>query len=742
MSTNSRSLPDIVPCIDSILGKNLANFKNYKIPKIKREEETNSEKPLKTEIIKHRNNMKKDFETGRTKIINKNKNRKTVTNIKKKSMTHRSHTVNLKNGIDKNNNKVSAKDLNVKASTSKKSPEKNSSVKGGIKINSENIVSSNDISSTSYTTINPKISEKLIHLLSNPKLLPLIEILQDEEKIEKLQKILESPVLEKKSKIKNILNSQHTKCDEKTKLKKKKINKVKSYLNNSDDDESTSFGNYSDQLSVGKIKSKSSKHKKSEKKYKSSAVSDSKSVKFSKKSEEILLPYKLSIEDQSTSKVDLIETNSFDTKADRNNSNKSIKIPETEPKKLDTSNSKMFQANHELNIPKTQHCRTHKQTDNVNYNHVVPSKKNKTSQLDGHGEQNNKHNFDVEKSKATKGMTDNKKLKYKLKSKHTATHNSKKTVSSKLESKKNVRIENVKKKTKSKLCDKYQKNDKHLSKKIVADDEFKDKLYFQTADNTLKCKFCDYNDKGLNIVRHYKVTHSKEEVIPSRLSEHCSQILIFESIKENFGHQYSVIKEDFKSIESEFTDIYFTCVFCKNIFYDIIQFSDHIMGHTGEYRYKCKTCDNAYPIEGELAKHILEHSDYDKNDGISNMLYPNPIYRTKLFGYLCSFCNYVQLDYNNIVKHMTLRHFNEDEKLNGYWTVIRISMTGDEKIVVNSTIDYTNLVGCLPPIQYDVLQEVSESNHTECENNVASLVAHTSNPNIIKSKQSNSGTLI
>ncbi|VVC46205.1 Pre-C2HC domain [Cinara cedri] len=47
---------------------------------------------------------------------------------------------------------------------------------------------------------------------------------------------------------------------------------------------------------------------------------------------------------------------------------------------------------------------------------------------------------------------------------------------------------------------------------------------------------------------------------------------------------------------------------------------------------------------------------------------------------------------------MIERHFNEDKKLNSYWTIIRVNMSIGDNDYTNSIVDYSNLVGCLPLI--------------------------------------------
>jgi len=250
-----------------------------------------------------------------------------------------------------------------------------------------------------------------------------------------------------------------------------------------------------------------------------------------------------------------------------------------------------------------------------------------------------------------------------------------------------------------------------ITSTIVSEKIFKDKFYFQTADNSLECKFCNYKDIGLNIVRHYKVQHCGEEVLPSRLPKNCTELLIHQSLNENFGF---INSPDSKPFCFGSANVNYTCVFCQAVFYNNFKFYDHITGHTGEYRYKCKMCEKIYSNEDDLDKHILKHSNYDKTNGISYLIFSNPIWGKYVFGYLCIFCHYIQLDYNNIVKHMASQHFDEDKKLNGHWTVIRVSMSVTDKIYTDSLIDFDNLVGCLPPIQSG--QVISKSKDNDNQN--------------------------
>jgi len=405
--------------------------------------------------------------------------------------------------------------------------------------------------------------------------------------------------------------------------------------------------------------------------------------------------------------------------------------------KLHADISEMYDCKEVLNAPSIRQCRTNKQIDYVNTINVVTSKKKKMSnieQLDSNDDQNG-FNQCVEKTKNTKKKVKKTTIKLntqkKIDKKSMANKTSPPVVvkSAVLNKKSYKQPDNLKKKKKGNkkfkksnrrqlklvLFDELKLNNvlenkisTELTSKIVTENKFKDKSYFQTADNSLECKLCDYKDKGLNIVRHYKDQHSGEEVLPSRLSKNCTETLIHQSLKENFAYLNSQDSKPF-CIQSE--NVNYTCVFCQVIFHDYFKFYDHITGHTGEYRYKCKMCEQIYSNEEDLDKHILEHTEYDKTDGISHLIFPNPIPGKYVFGYLCSFCYYVQLDYNNIVKHMASEHSDEDKKFNGQWRVIRISMSEADEIYTNYSIDFDNLVGCLPPIQSH--QVISKSKDDE-----------------------------
>lgn len=404
----------------------------------------------------------------------------------------------------------------------------------------------------------------------------------------------------------------------------------------------------------------------------------------------------------------------------------------TELDKLHADISEMYDCDAVLNAPSIRHCRQNKQINYVNNNTAAMSKKNRTSNIDQSNDQIDEVSGEL--SKTPLGKKNKSKLKINKKvciSKKDNTmnivpHN---TVNSTLNkkvtgSKKTKKI--VKSHDKSELSNlSLNYNAETVEVKttnVLTENNFKDRSHFQTSDNVLECQFCSYNGTGLNIVRHYKEQHSKEEVLSSRLSINCAEILINESLKEHYGLLDVQDLKPLKDIKP--MDINFTCVFCQAIIYGTTTFYDHITSHTGEYRYMCKVCPKIYQSESELEKHTLEHSNYDKSEGISNLLHSNPAGCNKIFGYLCPFCYYIQLDYHKIVNHLTAQHFDDDKKYNGHWTVIRVNMSIGDDNYTSSIIDYSNLVGCLPPIINDnVISKDVNKKYPINETSVSTLVA-------------------
>ncbi|VVC45886.1 Zinc finger C2H2-type,Zinc finger, RING/FYVE/PHD-type [Cinara cedri] len=405
----------------------------------------------------------------------------------------------------------------------------------------------------------------------------------------------------------------------------------------------------------------------------------------------------------------------------QSNINKKTDIKTTKPRKTELEKlyadiSVMFCCDGVLNIPNIRHCRQNKQINYCDTKTVVSSKKNRHLTIEQIDDQTNKLISDDKISKMYKRQTNKSQLKTK---KILCTH--------KKYTKKTKKIMNFVLSKKSELNNVSDNNKEETIQvktlKVLTPEDYKDKSYFQTFDNNmLECKLCSYNDKGPKIVRHYKEEHSVEEMLPSRISVDVAEILINESVKENFG---ILNVQNLKPLwDVVFINTIFKCVFCHSIFYDITCYYDHITCHTGEYRYQCKLCKMTYPNVFELDKHISKHSNYDKSEGISHTLHSIPLGINKIFGYLCPFCYYIQLNYKRIVNHMTEWHSNEDKKFNNYWTILRVNMSIGDDEYTNAIVDYSKLVGCLPPVLNDrvILKDVNRKIQTPQETSVSTQV--------------------
>lgn len=437
--------------------------------------------------------------------------------------------------------------------------------------------------------------------------------------------------------------------------------------------------------------------------------------------------------DQSSNRNEMTLTvpNAIVNKSD----SKKIRPKMTELEKLHADISECYGYESVLFAPNIRHCRTNKQIDYMNSNstnNAVLSKKSKISNVE-RIDTSDEFIHEKPKLKASKNCKNsslqlNKKIN--LTKKNNNMQNVEENITTSrnrnfIQSKKKLKL----KKRKHKLSQRVKNNinidasenvqlvnvsdyasiSETAASKILNKNELVDKNYFQAGNYSLSCKFCRFTAEGLNIVCHYKRYHSEEEVLPSRLSKVWAEKLINESLKENYGFLNSTQVEDSKS-SKHIIPLIFQCVFCETTFLGITDFYDHMTGHTGEYRYRCKICKLDFLYERNVITHITAHPNHSKTEKNYCILYPNPIQNKEIFGYLCPFCYFIQLDYNNIVKHMTMRHFDEDKKCNGYWTVIRINLdTSSINEFDGPAIDYDNLHGCLPPSQIEkhVQQDIS-----------------------------------
>lgn len=155
--------------------------------------------------------------------------------------------------------------------------------------------------------------------------------------------------------------------------------------------------------------------------------------------------------------------------------------------------------------------------------------------------------------------------------------------------------------------------------------------------SSVKAKICVLCSKHYSrtICSHYKTKHSDREVFVSRLSPKVTKIAIkkgFSFVKYLKGSSNSLHLKTF-------------CVFCeKERDFMPHYWNDHLRSHTGEYMNECLLCLSPvsfyYHCNGIPTRKI---SDFN-------------LFRCVLYGYSCKKCNFVQIDEENMIKHLENEH--------------------------------------------------------------------------------------
>ncbi|GLH14763.1 Uncharacterized protein GBIM_19083 [Gryllus bimaculatus] len=172
------------------------------------------------------------------------------------------------------------------------------------------------------------------------------------------------------------------------------------------------------------------------------------------------------------------------------------------------------------------------------------------------------------------------------------------------------------------------------------------------------CLLCSY--EGKSIVQHYKQIHPDSEVLISRLpiDEACRAT----TEAEEKGFNESSFKGEI--LGSRKGQGSFLCRFCNYKTSIPVNLYEHTSSHTGEYRYQCCKCPYMSASRTTFKGHFYSHHPKVKlKQGLNlKVLTAGPSNNAKyIFGYLCSKCNFVQLQHENLQKHISLRHANDQE---------------------------------------------------------------------------------
>lgn len=179
-----------------------------------------------------------------------------------------------------------------------------------------------------------------------------------------------------------------------------------------------------------------------------------------------------------------------------------------------------------------------------------------------------------------------------------------------------------------------------------------------------KCLLCFFT--GKNIVHHYKLSHPGKEILISRLRAADAQSAI-QDAKDNDA------EASLKPLTEQ--TCRFTCRVCPFFTEGAAKvameaFYEHCTTHTGEYRFRCNCCPYQAVAKSSMRTHYYKVCRKLKdtfNESITEDEIPD---ENRIYGYLCSRCNYIQLKKRNVEDHIELWH-QENAKAD----VIKVNMS-------------------------------------------------------------------
>ncbi|XP_055305958.1 uncharacterized protein LOC129570398 isoform X2 [Sitodiplosis mosellana] len=153
-----------------------------------------------------------------------------------------------------------------------------------------------------------------------------------------------------------------------------------------------------------------------------------------------------------------------------------------------------------------------------------------------------------------------------------------------------------------------------------------------------KCMLCSKIDA--NLVDHYRLAHPSSEVFISRPSP----VMI------------KRIRCQGESFECKAGIISGMCFFCEQLKkYTINNWKQHLLSHTGEFEYYCSKC-------------LLGLSMKAKHEGCSKTfvkhIFASQTNNCALKGYICKLCNFLQINKDNLVKHLVNEHGSTSYEIN------------------------------------------------------------------------------
>ncbi|XP_076294101.1 uncharacterized protein LOC143215675 isoform X2 [Lasioglossum baleicum] len=189
--------------------------------------------------------------------------------------------------------------------------------------------------------------------------------------------------------------------------------------------------------------------------------------------------------------------------------------------------------------------------------------------------------------------------------------------------------------------------------------------YSWTGQERYKCLLCFFT--GKNIVHHYKLSHPGKEILISRLKAADAQLAIQDSKDndlENFSLQ-PLTEEIFK----------FQCRICSFFTEGAAKvaleaFYEHCTTHTGEYRFRCNSCSYQAVAKSSMRTHYYKVCRKFKGTFTEAITEDEVPDENRVYGYLCSICNYIQLKRSNLELHVQLWHKDSAET-----NIVKVNMS-------------------------------------------------------------------
>lgn len=157
-----------------------------------------------------------------------------------------------------------------------------------------------------------------------------------------------------------------------------------------------------------------------------------------------------------------------------------------------------------------------------------------------------------------------------------------------------------------------------------------DKSLYLSSDSAKTCPLCGVC--YVRMVSHFKTMHSNSEIFVSRISPQ-----MVDQLDNSTLSYIKYAKQTGKYLQA-------TCIFCeKERNFSGYYWTDHIRSHSGEYANVCILCQKSVCFNNHCGMNTDRKVVHD-------------LFNDDLYAYLCTECNYVQLNEKNLLNHLERQH--------------------------------------------------------------------------------------